>query len=104
MKKTRGEKNIWVMLIKLAISLIVFGIQLAIFYVIYKGSVEFSNSFAVVTRVLQFVVVLYILYGHEKLAYKIPWLITIMFLPVAGIIKRKTRIFCYGKNKNHFPK
>lgn len=86
MKKRRGEKNIWVMLIKLAISLIVFCIQLFIFYVIYKGSVAFSNYFSVGSTILQIAVVMYILYGHEKLAYKIPWLITIMFLPVAGII------------------
>lgn len=86
MKRRRGEKNIWVILIKLAISLVVFCIQLLIFYVIYKGSVVFSSYFKVATRILQVVVVLYILYGHEKLAYKIPWLITIMFLPVAGII------------------
>jgi len=86
MKKKRGERNIWVVLIKLAISLIVFGIQLFIFYIIYKGSVVFSSYFSVGSRILQVIVVLYILYGHEKLAYKIPWLITIMFLPVAGII------------------
>lgn len=86
MKRTKGEKNIWVMLIKIAISLIVFLVQLAIFCVIYKGSVAFSSSFSVGTKILQIIVVLYILYGHEKLAYKIPWLIAIMFLPVAGII------------------
>ena len=86
MKKRRGEKNIWVILIKLAISLIVLAVQIFIFYVIYKGSVAFSSYFSTGTRILQFVVVLYILYGHERLAYKIPWLITIMFLPVAGIV------------------
>lgn len=86
MKKKKGEKNIWVTLIKLAISLIVFCIQLGIFYFIYKGSIIFSNSFSIGIKILQFMVVIYILYGHEKLAYKIPWLIVIMFLPVAGII------------------
>ena len=86
MKKRKGEKNICVMLIKLAISLAVFGLQLFVFYIVYKGSVVVSNYFSVGTRVLQFIVVIYILYGHERLAYKIPWLITIMFLPVAGII------------------
>lgn len=86
MKKRRGEKNIWVILIKLVISLIVLGIQLVIFYVMYKGSVVFSSYFSVGSRILQLIVVLYILYGHEKLAYKIPWLITIMFMPIAGII------------------
>ncbi len=86
MKKSRGEKNFWVMLIKLAISLIVFCVQLLAFYAIYVGSVAFGNYFTVITGILQAVVVLYILYGHEKLAYKIPWLIAIMFLPIAGII------------------
>lgn len=86
MKKSRGEKNIWVMLIKLAISLIVLAVQILIFYVIFKGSAVLSNYFTTGTRILQFIVVLYILYGHERLAYKIPWLIMIIFLPVAGII------------------
>lgn len=86
MKKGRGEKNIWVMFIKLAISLSVFAVQLFIFYSIYKGSVALSGYFTTGSRILQFIVVLYILYGHERLSYKIPWLITIMFLPVGGII------------------
>ena len=86
MKKRIGEKNIWVILIKLAISLIVLAVQLFIFYIMYKGSVAFSTYFSTGSRVLQFIVVLYILYGHERLAYKIPWLITIMFLPIGGII------------------
>lgn len=86
MKKKRGENSIWVILIKLAISLIVLALQIFVFYVIYKGSVAISGYFTTGTRILQFVVVLYILYGHERLAYKIPWLIMIMFLPVAGII------------------
>ena len=86
MKSKRGEKNIWVMLIKLAISLIVLTVQIVIFYVIFKGSAVLSAYFTTGTKVLQVVVVLYILYGHERLAYKIPWLIMIMFLPVAGII------------------
>lgn len=95
MKKSRGEKNIWVMLIKLGISLIVFAVQLFIFYVIFKGSYTLSNYFTTGTRMLQFIVVLYILYGHERLAYKIPWLTTIMFLPVAGI----TIYFLWGASK-----
>ena len=86
MKKKIGEKNVWVMLIKLAISLAVLAVQIFIFYVIFKGSAVLSTYFTTGTRILQVVVVLYILYGHERLAYKIPWLITIMFLPVAGII------------------
>ena len=86
MKKRRGEKNILAILIKLAISLIVVAVQILIFYVIYRGSVAFSNSFSIGSRILQVVIILYILYGHEKLAYKIPWLIFIMFMPIAGII------------------
>lgn len=86
MKSKRGEKNVWVMLIKLAISLIVLAVQFFIFYVIFKGTVVLSTYFTTGTRILQVIVVLYILYGHERLAYKIPWLIMIMFLPVAGII------------------
>lgn len=86
MKSKRGEKNIWIMFIKLAISLTVLGVQLFIFYVIFKGTAVLSTYFTTGTRILQVIVVLYILYGHERLAYKIPWLIMIMFLPVAGII------------------
>lgn len=86
MKRKKGEKNIWITLIKLAIFVFVLLIQVGVFYVIYKGSLQFSSSFNIISRIIQIIAVLYILYGHEKLAYKIPWLIFIMFLPVAGVI------------------
>ena len=86
MQFKKGEKNLAVLIIKLAIFLFVIGVQSLVFYVIYKGSQVFSNTFSVASKVLQFIAVIYILYGHEKLAYKIPWLIFIMFMPIAGII------------------
>ena len=95
MKKRRGERNIWVILIKLAISLVVLALQLGVFFAIYKGSVAIRTSFTTASQILQLVVVLYILYGHERVAYKIPWLIMIMFLPVAGI----TIYFLWGASK-----
>ena len=82
----RGERNIWIMFIKLVISLIVLAVQILIFYVIFKSSAVLSAYFKTGVTILQLIVVLYILYGHERLAYKIPWLILIMFLPVVGIV------------------
>lgn len=86
MKKRKGEKNLWVTLIKLFVFLAVLVIQSLIFYIIYKGSVVFSTYFSAASKAIQIIAVLYILYGHEKLAYKIPWLILIMFMPVGGLI------------------
>lgn len=93
--KRKGEKNIWVIIIKLIISLIVIAIQCVIYYIIFKGSVVFSNTFSYTSKALQIAHTLYILYGHEKLAYKIPWLIVTMFMPVAGIII----YFLWGQNR-----
>lgn len=95
MNRKKGEKNIVTTIIKIVISLIILGIQFLVFYLMLVGSLEFSRSFSFATRVLQAIVVIYMLYGHEKLAYKIPWLILIMFLPIAGIII----YFLWGKNR-----
>ena len=82
----KGERNIGGVVIKLAIFLFVLSLQAFVFYTIYKGSIIFASTFEVASVVLQIITVIYILYGHERLAYKIPWLIFIMFMPVAGII------------------
>lgn len=95
MNRKKGEKNIFTTIIKLGISLVVLGLQFFVFYLMLVGSLEFSRSFSVATRILQAIVIIYMLYGHEKLAYKIPWLILIMFLPIAGIII----YFLWGKNR-----
>lgn len=95
MKSKKSEKNAIVTIIKIAISLVVLSIQVWVFYFILVGSMEISRSFSFATHVLQFVVVIYMLYGHEKLTYKIPWLIFMMFLPIAGIII----YFLWGKNR-----
>ena len=76
----------------------VLAVQIFIFYVIYKGSVAFSTYFSSGSRILQLIVVLYILYGHDRLAYKSPWLILIMFLPIGGIII----YFLWGASKSRF--
>ena len=86
MKRKKGEKNIFATLVKLLISIIVFALQILIFYMMYMGSVEFTKSFSLASTVLQFAVVLYVLYSRERMAYQIPWLVFIMFFPVAGII------------------
>lgn len=95
MANKKGEKNIIVSLIKIAVSIIVFLVQIMVFYVIYVSSVEFGKTFSLASTFIQLVLVLYILYGHEKLAYKIAWLIFIMFFPIAGIII----YFLWGKRK-----
>lgn len=95
MSKKKSEKNVIVTIIKIAISLVVLAIQFFVFYFILLGSMEISRSFSMATHILQFIVVIYILYGHEKLAYKIPWLIFMMFLPIAGIII----YFLWGKKR-----
>jgi len=86
MKRKNGEKNIFGAIIKIIVSVVVFAVQLLIFYMMYMGSVEFTKTFSVASILLQLALVLYVLYGRERLAYKIPWLVFIMFFPVAGII------------------
>ena len=86
MKIKIGEKNIFATIIKIIISAVVFSLQLLVFYMMYMGSVEFTKTFSVASTILQLLIVLYVLYGRERLAYKIPWLVFIMFFPVAGII------------------
>ena len=82
----KGEKNTVVTIIKLIVFVLVLVLQIVTFYFIYKGSLEFSNSFRVISLSIQVISVLYILYGHERLTYKIPWLILVVLVPVAGAI------------------
>jgi len=95
MKRKKGEKNIFATIIKIVISVVVFAVQLLIFYMMYMGSVEFTKTFSLASTLLQLALVLYVLYGRERLAYKIPWLVFIMFFPVAGIII----YFLWGQRK-----
>ena len=82
----KGEKNTVVTIIKLIVFVLVLILQITTFYIIYRGSVEFSNSFRVISLSIQIISVIYILYGHERLTYKIPWLILVVLVPVAGAI------------------
>lgn len=86
MKRKKGEKNIFGTIIKMIISIVVFVLQLVVFYMMYVGSVELKRTFSMASTILQVILVLYVLYGRQKLTYKIPWLVLIMFFPVAGII------------------
>lgn len=95
MKRKKGEKNIFGTIIKIIISIVVFVLQLVVFYMMYVGSVELTRTFSLASTVLQIILVLYVLYSREKLAYKIPWLVFIMFFPVAGIII----YFLWGQRK-----
>ena len=82
----KGEKNSVVIIIKLIVFVLVLVLQIITFYYIYRGSVAFSKSFRIVSLSIQVISVLYILYGHERLTYKIPWLILVVLVPVAGAV------------------
>ncbi|MBR6688887.1 MAG: cardiolipin synthase [Clostridia bacterium] len=86
MKSKKSEKNIINTIIKSIVAVIVFVLQILVFYFMYMRGIAFANTFTIGSVILQLILVLYLLNGKGKLVYKIPWLIFIMFFPVAGTV------------------
>jgi len=98
-KVKRGEKNIITTTIKVAVSLFILSMQFFIIYFIYSGEnyieVYYKGIYETVSNIIKAVGIIYILYTHEKPAYKIPWIILFAFLPLFAMVI----YFLYGKSK-----
>lgn len=85
-RRDKGENNIFVNVAKIVVFLMLVAIQLYVLYAIYKGTFLFSEYLTGVFTLIQLIAVLYIIYQNGNPAYKIAWIIFIMFLPIAGIL------------------
>lgn len=84
--KQKGEKNIIVTIVEIVSVLVIVAIQIGVYLALYATTKEIYNNANTVLWVIKAISVLYILYRHDNAAYKISWIVFIMFFPVAGII------------------
>lgn len=98
-KSKRGEKNLITTLIRVILSLSVLFIQLYVIYFIYAGEnyIEYNyrNIYEYLNVVIKAIGIIYILYTHERPAYKIAWITLFAFLPLFATVI----YWIYGKSK-----
>lgn len=85
-KKRKGEKNIFVTVIKILIVIFLFLIQIVGMLLLYTTAHVIYMYARVVYIIAKIATVLYIIYHHDSAAYKISWIIFIMFVPIVGIL------------------
>ena len=96
MKKNKGENNIINNIIKLIILLIGIIIQIVVFLFLYSATNKLSDYGRIIFVTIQFLSVIYIIYKDQNDAYKIVWIILLMFLPIAGFVA----YLLWGNNKS----
>lgn len=96
MKKNKGENNIINNIIKLVILLIGIIIQLLVFLFLYSATNQLSDYGRIIFKLIQFLSVIYIIYKDQNEAYKIVWIILLMFMPIAGFVA----YLLWGNNKS----
>lgn len=94
MKKNKGE-NSTNNLLKLTIILLAVVIQILIFIFLYGATTTLKDYARIVFDIIQFVSVIYIIYKRQNPAYKIIWIIFLMFMPITGLVA----YLLWGNNK-----
>jgi len=95
MKKNKGENNLINNLIKLIIVLLALVLQLFVFFCLYGATSTLSEYAAISFEIIKFVSVIYIIYKRQNSAYKIIWIIFLMFMPITGYVA----YMLWGNNK-----
>ena len=96
MKKNKGENNIINNIIKILILLIGIAIQVLVFVFLYSATNQLSSYLRIIFVTIQFLSVIYIIYKDQNPAYKIVWIILLMFMPIAGFVA----YLLWGNNKS----
>ena len=94
-QKLKSEKNILVTIFKIVSVLVIFGVEIAILVFLYtttKGIYMYAKA---VFEIIKLLTVLYLIYRHDSSAYKISWIIFIMFMPVVGLLA----FYLWGNSK-----
>ena len=86
LKKYKGEKKGIVTAFKAISVIILMLLQIAFLFFLFSNTTRFSHLTKIIFEVLKIITVLFILYRHDSAAYKISWIILIMFIPAVGIV------------------
>ena len=95
MKKNNGENNIINNIIKILILLLIIILQIIVLIFLYGATSTLSEYAKIIFQIIKFTSVLYIIYKNQNPAYKIVWIILMMFLPIAGFVV----YLLWGNNK-----
>lgn len=95
MKKNKGENNIINNIIKIIIILIGITLQILLFFFLYGATSTLQEYTAISFEIIKFISIIYIIYKKQNPAYKIIWIILLMFMPVAGFVA----YMLWGNNK-----
>lgn len=95
MKKSKGENSAINNFLKILILFVGVVLQLFLLLFLYGATSKFADYARVSFQLIQFISVIYIVYKNQNYAYKIIWIILLMFLPVAGLVA----YLLWGNNK-----
>ena len=80
--KKKGEKNLLVTVFKIVAVVALFCIQVFVMLALYSTGKSIYNYARFAFEIIKVVTILYLLYRHDSAAYKISWILFIMFFPV----------------------
>ena len=86
MKKNKGENNLINNILKLVIIVLAVILQIIIFFFLYGATSTLSEYARIIFEVIKFISVIYIIYKRQNPAYKIIWIIFLMFMPITGFV------------------
>jgi len=95
MKKNKGENNLINNILKLIIIILAVILQIIIFFFLYGATSGLSEYARIIFEVIKFISVIYIIYKRQNPAYKIIWIIFLMFMPITGFVA----YLLWGNNK-----
>lgn len=95
MKKNKGENNLINNLIKILIIALAIILQIFIFFFLYGATSKLSEYATAIYETIKFISVIYIIYKRQNPAYKIIWIIFLMFMPITGFVA----YMLWGNNK-----
>ena len=95
MRKNKGENNIINNIIKILILFIGIVLQVLALIFLFGTTSQLSSYYQIIFEILKFTSIIYIVYKNQNPAYKIIWIILMMFLPIAGFVA----YILWGNNK-----
>lgn len=84
--KQKGEKNIFLTISKIIFVIAIFLAQVFIMYFLYLTAKDIYRYATFSFEIIKIIAILLILHRHDESAYKISWILFIMFFPVVGVL------------------
>lgn len=93
--KRKGEKNIFLTIFKVIVCFLLILLQIFLMLTLYTTTFGMYKYATILYNALKIYLVCYMLYKKESYAYKISWLLFMLFFPITGLLA----YFLWGSNK-----